>query len=160
MRDGVVDKYTWVDVGSSFYPTEMQAAFLLAQLEAVADNLVERQAIWAAYETGLAPLVAAGHLAVGRVDPGRTINYHAVFIILNSPAEREMVCASLAEAGIHTVTHYEPLHASHMGSRLGSKPEDLPVTLDLAARLLRLPMHNNLSINDVQSICANLADCF
>lgn len=160
MLGGHADKYTWVDVGSSFYPAEMQAAFLLAQLEAVEDNLAERQAIGAAYDAGLAPLKAAGHFSVGRVDPGRSVNRHAVFIVLNTPAERERVRAALAEAGVDAVTHYEPLHASPMGARLGYRPEELPLTLDFAARLLRLPMHNNLTIKDVQSVCAHLADCF
>lgn len=160
MAVGNVDKYTWVDTGSSFYPSELQAAFLLAQLEALDQNLNERMAIAEAYMQRLTDLAAAGHFALGRVDRGRKINHHGMFILLNSSDERERVRHALLAAGVLAVTHFEPLHASSMGADMGYRPEELPLTVDLAARLLRLPMHNNLTTNDVEVICDSLAACF
>jgi dTDP-4-amino-4,6-dideoxygalactose transaminase len=160
MMRGVVDKYTWVDIGSSFYPSELQAAFLLAQLEALDGNSGTRAALAAAYHEHLGPLAAAGHFALGRVDPGRGPNHHGVFILLNSADERERVRETLLAHGIQAVTHFEPLHSSPMGAALGYRPEDLPLTEDLALRLLRLPMHNNLTVEDVETVCRRLAACF
>ena len=160
MALGKVDKYTWVDTGSSFYPSELQAAFLLAQLEALDKNLEERTAIAEAYSQGLAGLVAAGHISLGRVDGGRKVNHHGVFILLNATDERERVRHALLADGILAITHFEPLHASPMGAALGYRAEELPLTNDLAARLLRLPMHNNLTLGDVETVCNGLAACF
>lgn len=157
---GLVDKYTWVEVGSSFYPSELQAAFLLAQLEAIDRNTAERAVLYETYMDGLAPLAEAGHFRLPRVDPGRQLNYHAIFVVFPSQAECDRVRLRLKEQGIMAYIGYVPLHSSPQGRRLGYQADDLKVTEEAAGRVLRLPFHNNLSRQHVQSVCSNLKACF
>ena len=153
---GFVDKYSWQEVGSSFYPSEFQAAFLLAQLEAMGENLVARRRIWDAYDEALAPLEEAGVLRILRGTPESNHNAHMFAIQMPTPDDADRTRVLLNEGGVQAVIHYVPLHTSGMGSRLGYKPEDLPITVDSAERLLRLPLHLSPSIEAVPSIVASL----
>ena len=157
---GLVDKYSWVELGSSFYPSEFQAAFLLAQLEALDANLAGRKAIYDAYKAGLAPLAERGALALPRIDADRTVNYHSFFIILNSIDDCDGLRVHLKEQDIQAYIGYVPLHSSPMGLGLGYKPEDLPITEEYAQRVLRLPMHHELSAKDASGIAAAIAAYF
>ena len=153
---GFVDKYSWQEVGSSFYPSEFQAAFLLAQLEAMDENLAARRRIWNAYDEALSPLEEAGVLRILRSDSESNHNAHMFAIQMPTPEDADQTRIRLNEGGIQAVIHYVPLHTSGMGSRLGYKPEDLPVTVDSAGRLLRLPLHLSPSIEAAPSIVASL----
>lgn len=157
---GLVDKYTWVELGSSFYPSELQAAFLLAQLETIDRNRAERKKVHEAYVEGLTPLAEEGRFRLPRIDPGRTLNYHAYFIAFNSAEDCDRVRLALKDNGIYAYIGYVPLHSSPMGQKLGYRPEDLPVTEDMASRVLRLPFHNNLATQDVQAVCAAIRAVF
>ena len=143
---GFVDKYSWQAVGSSFYPSEFQAAFLLAQLEAMEENLTSRRQIWNAYDEALTPLENAGLLRILRSPPDCVGNAHMFAIQLPTPEDADRARIRLNEGGVQAVIHYVPLHTSGMGSRLGYSPSDLPVTVEAAGRLLRLPLHLNQSI--------------
>ena len=138
---GFVDKYSWQEVGSSFYPSELQAAFLLAQLEAMQENLDLRHQIWSAYDAALTPLEQLGLFRILRSPPGASPNAHMFAILLPTPEEADQARVHLNQNGIQAVIHYVPLHASDMGQKLGYSPNDLPITVNSSSRLLRLPLH-------------------
>lgn len=149
---GLVDKYTWVEVGSSFYPTELQAAFLLAQLEAEAENRDARTSIAAIYDRDIAPVARrAGALTPPKVAGARG-NAHIWHLVLPTAEACERLRLGLAEQGIDAYTHYVPLHASPVGARIGYRLEDLPVTCSAAERLLRLPLHTSMTTDDVARV--------
>ena len=153
---GFVDKYSWQEVGSSFYPSELQAAFLLAQLEAMHENLAHRRELWNNYCEHLAPLETAGKLKILRPPEHVVHNAHMLAIQLPSPAAADRLRIDLNEAGIQAVIHYVPLHTSGMGERLGYSPRDLPITVKAAGSLLRLPLHHDLNSILIQSIIAKI----
>jgi dTDP-4-amino-4,6-dideoxygalactose transaminase len=152
MYRGLVDKYSWVGMGGSFYTSEILAAFLLAQLEALDDHLRDRMRLWNRYRERLEPIAASGRLQILQQSPQQRHNAHAVPIVLSSADESERVRLALKERDIQAVIHYVPLHSSPMGKSMGYRAEDLPVTEEYAGRLLRLPMHNNLSLDDVDTV--------
>ena len=156
---GEVDKYTWVDVGSSYLPSELIAAFLYAQLEMADKITTQRHAIHHRYALGLQPLAEAGDLRL-QAAAAREHNAHMFYIIVNSGAVRAQLIAHLKQQGIHAVFHYVPLHTSPMGRHFGYKPGDLPVTEDLSERLLRLPCYYELSEHDQDRIIAAIHDFF
>ena len=152
MLRGVVDKYTWVEPGSSFYPSELQAAFLFAQLEHIDKNVGERRPLYKAYDERLRP--AAGRLpfAVPDIPPDRSVNAHSYFIIAESFDVAEKIRVNLAVQQIGVYIGYVPLHSSPMGKRLGYRASDLPITEDLGRRVLRLPLHNSMTTDDVEYV--------
>ncbi len=141
---GEVDKYTWVDVGSSYVMAEILAAFLYGQLEHLDDILARRREIYEYYATHLRPLEEAGHLRLPRIPPECQSNYHLFFILAPDKPTRDALLTHLKSEGIHAVFHYVPLHTSPMGRTFGYGEGDLPVTEDLAGRLLRLPLFYEL----------------
>ena len=149
---GIVDKYTWKEVGSSFYPTELQAAFLLAQLEKISENMERRKYLWEAYSEGLYDLEKEGTIGVLRGIDGSEGNAHMFSIILRSREEADALRKSLNSDGIQAVIHYVPLHDSPVGISLGYSPSDLPVTIEMASRIIRLPLHNNLQSKDCEEV--------
>ncbi len=157
MYRGLVDKYSWVDLGSSFYTAEISCAFLYAQLEALDDHLAARLALWNHYRERLAPLADAGKLALLRTTPEQRHNAHAMPIVLSSADESERVRLGLRDRDVQAHIHYVPLHSAPMGRKLGYTAQDLPVTEEYAARLLRLPMHNNLRTSDIDTVVDALA---
>ena len=136
---GEVDKYTWVDIGSSFLPSEIIAAFLYAQLESAEVITQARHEIFDRYLQWLQPLADDGLLRLPTIPEGCKHNAHMFYVIVNSPDERAGLLAHLLGKGILAVFHYVPLHLSPMGEKLGYEPGALPVTEDLAERLVRLP---------------------
>jgi dTDP-4-amino-4,6-dideoxygalactose transaminase len=151
---GQVDKYTWVDCGSSFLPSELVAAFLFAQLEE-ADKINEKRlSIWGAYEKGLKPLEDAGKLRLPVIPPHCGHNAHMFYILLPTAEQRDTLMAALKELGIHSVFHYIPLHTAPMGRKVQPNVPSLPITEDLAPRLLRLPMFYDLTRAEQEDICA------
>jgi dTDP-4-amino-4,6-dideoxygalactose transaminase len=137
---GEVDKYTWVDVGSSFLPGELIASFLYGQLEAADAIRADRMASWTAYDEALAPFQGRG-LGAPTVPPHCRHNAHLYYVILPTAEAREALIGRMREDGIMTPFHYVPLHSSPAGRRLGRAAGGLPVTEDLSARLVRLPLY-------------------
>lgn len=140
MLKGMADRYTWIEVGSSFYPTELQAAFLLDQLEHVTQSTTARAQAWNRYAQRLAPGAAEGRWRLQDVAPGQRGNHHCFYLLLPDAAQRESLRVHLQAQQIAAYVHYVPLHSSPMGLRLGWRADDLPRTEDLANRLLRLPL--------------------
>ncbi len=137
---GQVDKYTWVDVGSSYLPGELIAAFLWAQLEE-ADTITQRRlAMWARYHAAFADAERHGKLARPQVPAHCKHNAHMYYVLLPDLARRSAAMARLKALGVQTVFHYVPLHSAPAGRRHGRAHGDLAVTDDIADRLLRLPM--------------------
>lgn len=150
---GNVDKYRWVDVGSSFLPSEIVAAFLWGQLGHAHDLLARRLAIWDGYHQRFAALEAAGFVRRPIVPAHVTHNAHMYYLLLPDAAVRADVLARLADLGVHAVFHYVPLHSSPAGERFGrTHGQSLPVTDDIAARLIRLPMHYGLDDADLDAV--------
>jgi dTDP-4-amino-4,6-dideoxygalactose transaminase len=155
---GLVDKYTWTELGSSFYPSELQAAFMLAQLEALDHNREERRLIHEVYLGGLTPLAAEGRLSIPPYAPEQRINYHAFFVVFPTAELCDRVRVALKESGIAAYIGYVPLHSSPMGRKLGWNPDDLPITEGVAQRVLRLPFHNDMTPGDAERVVALLSE--
>ncbi len=142
---GEVDKYSWVDLGSSYLPSEILAAFLCAQLERKDQIQQKRERIWRRYAAGLEGWAAEHGVALPFVPPHCEQPYHMFYVLLPDLRSRERLIRSLKERGILSVFHYLPLHDSEMGRGFGGKRGDHPVTEDVSDRLLRLPMFQSLS---------------
>ena len=151
---GMVDKYTWVDIGSSYLPSEMIAAFLYAQLEE-SDKITEKRlSIWNAYHQRLADLEAEGKLRRPIIPSECGHNAHMYYILLKDLDERTRLIEHLKQADIHPVFHYVPLHNAPKGVEVcGGKVPTLPFTEEYADRLLRLPCYFELTLEQVSRIC-------
>ena len=149
-NDGLVDKYTWVDTGSSYVISELNAAYLLGQLECLQNITDRRLEIWNRYAERLAPLREMG--CVSWNDPIDGHNAHIFSLFLESEKQRNEFIAAMRKAGVQTFFHYQPLHTSPMGLELGYALGDLPVTETYAARLVRLPLFYSLSDEAVDYI--------
>jgi dTDP-4-amino-4,6-dideoxygalactose transaminase len=145
---GQVDKYTWVDLGSSYLPSEILAAFLFAQLEQRELIQQQRRHIWARYADHLMPWARQHGARCPAVPADCEQPYHMFYLLLPSLAYRQGLIAHLKARGILGVFHYLPLHLSEMGREFGGKPGDCPVTEDVSDRLLRLPFYNDLTEAD------------
>jgi dTDP-4-amino-4,6-dideoxygalactose transaminase len=150
---GEVDKYTWVDVGSSFLPGELTAAVLLAQLEAAEEITARRMEVWDAYHAALAPLEAEGRLRRPVIPPHCTHNAHMYAVLMPDAAGRTEALRRLNGAGINAVFHYVPLHAAPAGRRYGRVCGDLAQTEAAGERLLRLPLWPGLPEGCVEEVC-------
>jgi len=147
---GQVDKYTWVDVGSSYVPSDMLAAFLVGQLENMEKITTRRGEIFHRYAAMLAPLAERGLIRIPVVPQHCAANHHMFYIITADIEERTALIAHLRAAGILAVFHYVPLHNAPFAQSLGLPQTPLPVTEDLSARLLRLPMYYDLADHEVE----------
>ncbi len=137
---GQVDKYTWVDLGSSFLPSEIIAAFLWAQLERADELTARRRAIWHRYHESLADIERAGFLRRPVVPKHCVHNAHMYYVLLSDADERQRVIRELAAAGIGAVFHYVPLHDAPAGRKYGRTAAPLSVTTNISERVLRLPI--------------------
>jgi dTDP-4-amino-4,6-dideoxygalactose transaminase len=156
---GEVDKYSWVDVGSSFLPSDILAAFLLAQIEARARIQAQRKEIWEFYAEHLRDW-ADGHRVVLPTVPAQCEQaYHMFYLLLPSLAARKAMIEHLRGAGILAVFHYTPLHLSAMGMARGGKAGDCPVAEDVAERLLRLPFYNDFTEDDQKAVVVAITSC-
>jgi len=149
---GQVDKYTWVDIGSSYLPSDILAAFLFAQLENMDLITTRRKAIYENYLNGLRPLAERGALILPTIPETCESNYHMFYVLLQDQSSRTALIDHLKGQGILAVFHYAPLHTSRMGEQLGYKAGSLPVTEDLSERVLRLPFYYDLSEEDVATV--------
>ena len=157
---GVVDKYTWVDIGSSYVPSEICSAFLCGQLEMLEPISNRRREIFESYARRLEPLISAG-LAHGPVIPLECkTNYHMYYILLPDRETRDALMSYLRSRGIMAVFHYIPLHTSPMAKKLGCDQRSLPVTEDLSGRLLRLPFYHELTEDDLATVVREIVEYF
>ena len=161
---GQVDKYSWVDIGSSYAPSEVNAAFLWAQLEDAEAITAQRLAIWRTYHEAFAELEEQGVARRPMIPSSCAHNAHMYYLLLPDLASRSRLIDHLRRVGIHAVFHYVPLHASDAGQRYGRQAGDLSVTEDVNERLVRLPLWPGMSDRDVErvvdavdSACAGIA---
>lgn len=153
---GMVDKYTWVDVGSSYLPSELVAAFLYGQLEARDLIQCNRQRACDYYRAHLSEWATQHGVKLPTIPPDCEQPYHMFYILMPSLEERMALIAHLKARGILSVFHYLPLHLSDMGVKFGGKPGDCPVTEDVSDRLLRLPLYNTLTEDELAQVVAGL----
>ena len=150
---GEVDKYSWVDVGSSYLPSELNAAFLEAQFAHARTVIARRRAVWQRYHDGLGELAAAGWLELPRRDyDDREPNGHLFYVLTDTLATRSVLAAQLKARDILAVWHYVPLHSSPAGRKLGRASGSMQVTDDISRRLLRLPIYYSISDAEVDSV--------
>lgn len=153
---GQVDKYTWVDVGSSYLPSDVLAAFLYAQLEAREDIQSKRQHIWETYDSGLKNWADQFDVQLPTIPAGCEQAYHVFYIVMPSLQSRQNLIAHLKANDILSVFHYLPLHLSEMGQKFGGKAGDCPVTERLGDCLLRLPLYNDLNDSEQSRVIESI----
>jgi dTDP-4-amino-4,6-dideoxygalactose transaminase len=153
---GMVDKYTWVDIGSSYVPSEISSAFLYGQLE-LRDTIAERRKeIFYCYQMQLEPLEAEGLVRLPRIPAECQTNYHMFYLLLPDLETRTNLIAHLKQQGILAVFHYVPLHTAPVGQQYGYREGDLPVTEDLSDRLVRLPFYYDLTEQDQMEVIGEI----
>ena len=145
---GMVDKYTWHDIGSSFLPSDLLAAILFAQMERYDEILEKRMNVWNIYHEGLKDLEDEGLLRRSALPENATHNAHMYNIILPSDEIRTNLVSTLKQDGIYAYICYVPLHSSPYGRKIGYKPEQCPVTEDYGDRVLRLPLYADMTSDD------------
>ncbi len=150
--EGVVDKYTWVDVGSSYAPSELTAALMFAQIQRRGEILEKRKVLWERYQEGFRELVTAGKVAAPYIPREFTSNYHIFYLILADIETRATVQKALRTAGYSASFHYSPLHSSSYGLKVGTASGSLPQTLRVARGLLRLPLFVGLGLEQVDEV--------
>jgi dTDP-4-amino-4,6-dideoxygalactose transaminase len=154
---GDVDKYTWVDIGSSYLLSEINAAFLLGQLEASHAITERRLAVWHQYHAAFESWESRGVVRRPIVPAGCRHNAHLYYLLFTDEPHRAAAQAFLRRAGIDAVFHYVPLHSSPAGRRYGRAAGAMPVTDDIAGRLLRLPLWAAMSGDDIVCVVETLS---
>jgi dTDP-4-amino-4,6-dideoxygalactose transaminase len=157
---GQVDKYTWVDVGSSYLPSDIIAAFLYAQMENAERIIDKRNLIYALYMKGLKPLAEKGYFRLPCILEHCSINGHIFYIVTRSLRERSELTEYLKEQGIVSVFHYVPLHSSPAGKIYGRTCGKLEITDMASDRLLRLPLYYEMTQEDVHSVIDNISNFY
>jgi dTDP-4-amino-4,6-dideoxygalactose transaminase len=155
---GQVDKYTWVDVGSSYLPSDILAAYLFAQLEAREHVLAQRKRVFEYYAEHLQDWAHSNDVRLPAVPSCCEQSYHMFYVLMPSLEKRRKFIAHLKSRGILSVFHYLPLHLSPMGRKWGYQEGDCPVTEDVSDRLVRLPFYNELSPEQQQEVCAAISE--
>jgi dTDP-4-amino-4,6-dideoxygalactose transaminase len=156
--NGLVDRYTWVDIGSSYVPSEICSAFLYGQLEMI-DLISERRSrIYLRYRQLLGPLAERGLVRLPVIPEGCTGNSHLFYLLLPDEKTRNGLMAHLREQKITAVFHYIPLHSSPIGRRYGYREGDLPVTEDVSKRLLRLPAYYEITPEEQKRVVEAIGD--
>jgi dTDP-4-amino-4,6-dideoxygalactose transaminase len=149
---GHVDKYTWVDLGSSYVVSDISAAFLWAQLERSREITESRLAVWDAYHSAFGALEAAGRLRRPFVPDHTRHNAHMYYVLLDGSVDRDRFIDGLAARGVRAVFHYVPLHSSPGGRRFGRAHGTLPVTDATSERLVRLPLWMGMTSADAERV--------
>jgi dTDP-4-amino-4,6-dideoxygalactose transaminase len=153
---GEVDKYTWVDIGSSFLPGELTAAFLKAQLESLDQITKKRITAWDYYHALLKEAELKGYLQRPTVPKNCQHNGHLYYVLLPSNICREDIIDDMKRLNIQTVFHYVPLHSSPGGLNYGRAVGDLPVTDSASRSLLRLPLFTDITKSQQEKVCNSL----
>jgi dTDP-4-amino-4,6-dideoxygalactose transaminase len=149
---GQVDKYTWVDMGSSYLPSELLAAFLLAQLEGREEIQNRRKRIWEYYDVYLNAWTEENNIRCPLIPAYVEQPYHMYYLLLPDLQSRTAFIKHMKDEGIMSVFHYHPLHLSPMGINFGGKEGDCPVTEMMSDRLVRLPFYSGISPEDLQRV--------
>ncbi|MDY0170977.1 MAG: dTDP-4-amino-4,6-dideoxygalactose transaminase [Thermoguttaceae bacterium] len=149
---GEVDRYTWVDLGSAYVPSELCSAFLYGQLEVLDAIAHRRRDIYGSYYRQLEPFERQGVLRLPGIPEQCATNHHMFYVLLPTAGQRDALLRHLRSKGIHAVFHYVPLHSSPMGRKLGCADCHLPVTEDLAARIVRLPMFYGITDEEQERV--------
>ncbi|RIK31460.1 MAG: dTDP-4-amino-4,6-dideoxygalactose transaminase [Anaerolineae bacterium] len=155
---GQVDKYTWVNLGSSYLPSEILAAHLLAQLEKREEIQSARKKIWETYYKELSDWAEENHVQMPFVPAHCEQTYHMFYMLFPSLEARTAAIAHLKARGIQAVFHYLPLHLSPMGEKFGGKVGDCPVTERVSDQLLRLPFYTNMTDEEQRTVIAALKE--
>ncbi len=154
---GEVDKYSWVDLGSSFLPSELSAAFLYGQLEKLDEIQARRKEIFNLYYQNLLFLANTGKLKLPECDEYASQNGHMFYILTNTSKERDALLANLNKTGIQAVFHYLPLHKSTFYQQYGSVIPELPQCESYSNRMIRLPFFYELQNEQIEFICKQIA---
>ena len=149
---GQVDKYTWVDIGSSYLPSDILAAFLFAQLEQREKIQLHRKRVWELYHAGLKDWADAHDVQLPCVPDHCQQSYHMFYMLLPALELRQNLIAYLRARGVYSVFHYLPLHLSEMGQSFGGKIGDCPVTERVSDQLIRLPFYNSLTSAEQEQV--------
>ena len=157
---GQVDKYTWVDIGSSYLPGEIIAAFLYAQLEVASSITTQRLQLWEQYHSRLAPLEQEGKLRRPFIPNYCQHNAHMYYIIVRDLESRSHLINHLKSQGINSVFHYIPLHNSPAGKRYSRSYGQLHNTEKISEQLLRLPLFPDLSLDQVEAVVSSISQFF
>ena len=155
---GLVDKYTWHDIGSSFLPSDVLAAILSAQMDRYEEIFEKRMNVWNTYYNGLKDLEDKGYLRRPYLPADIEHNAHMFCIVLPSEEKRTHLINKLKEKGIASYICYVPLHSAPYGLKLGYTPEKLPVTEDLAKRILRLPLYVDMTSEDAMYVVDSIKE--
>jgi len=153
---GEVDKYSWVDLGSSYLPSDLLAAFLYAQLEAREKIQEKRQQIWNRYYESLAEWAENNSIKLPLIPSECEQAYHMFYMLLPAVEQRESLISHLKAQGILSVFHYSPLHLSEAGKKFAAGPSSCPVAEDISERLLRLPFYNDLSEREQDHVTSSV----
>jgi dTDP-4-amino-4,6-dideoxygalactose transaminase len=156
---GQIDKYTWVDIGSSYLPSDILAAFLFAQFEQRDRIQLHRKQIWEMYSAGLKDWASSHGVQLPYIPAHCEQSYHMFYLLLPGLDLRQKLITYLRERGVYSVFHYLPLHLSDMGQSFGGKVGDCPVTERVSDQLIRLPFHNSLT-SDEQELVIDLLHRF
>ncbi len=149
---GQVDKYTWVDLGSSYLPSDLLAAFLAAQLEQREKVQAHRQKVWNYYNEHLTDWALAHETHLPYIPSYCEQAYHMFYMLLPTLELRQGLIKHLRQRGVESVFHYLPLHLSDMGRKFGGEPGDCPVTEKVSDQLVRLPFHNALTEEEMERV--------
>jgi len=155
---GQVDKYTWVDIGSSYLPSDILAAFLYAQFEQREKIQSHRKNVWELYNSALKDWAEKNGVILPCVPEYDEQAYHMFYMLLPNLDLRQKLIAYLRERGVYSVFHYLPLHLSDMGQGFGYKAGDYPITEKISDQLVRLPFHNVLTSAEQEQVIALLCD--
>lgn len=157
---GMVDKYSWIDIGSSFLPSELEAAFLWAQMESATTIQENRTAAWKAYHQGFSQLEQQGRIRRPFIPAYCGHNAHLYYILVDNLEERKALQSYMQEAGIDCLPHYVPLHSSVAGRKLGRSSGSLDVTDKTSDTLLRMPLWVDLPEASIDTICQTITQFF
>jgi len=155
---GEVDKYTWVDIGSSYPMSDILAAILLAQLEKRSDILHRRRAVWNYYDRNLASWAEQNGIQQPSIPFHCEQSYHMYYLVMPSVEVRQALIGHLKSRSILSVFHYTALHSSSMGLQYGAKPDQCPVATRISDCLLRLPFYNDLTEEDLMYIVKSIRE--
>ncbi|MDB2476132.1 dTDP-4-amino-4,6-dideoxygalactose transaminase [Paracoccaceae bacterium] len=158
---GTANKYTWVDIGSSYLPSELTAAFLYSQLCKLDQIQQKRTQSYNRYMDAFKQIENNGHVTLPKVNSESRGNHHIFYLRLHSEFQRTDFIHHMEEAGISTPFHYVPLHSSPAGKKYGKTPDALPVTDKVSTSLVRLPMHYTLANHEIDKVinCVNEYFC-
>jgi len=153
---GEIDKYSWVDIGSSYLPSELVAAFLMAQLEQTEKIISSRRKIFDNYYSGFESLQSEGRVQLPWIDKKQGYNGHIFYLITKDLKERTGLQAYLRSKDIYAVFHYTPLHSSPAGTKYCRQSEELVITANMSDRVLRLPLFYDMTDEEIRYVIENV----